>query len=53
MPVEVIGFSEVPEAGDIINAVEQDRLSKQVAEESKDKLKAEKLKSMVKKYYLV
>ena len=48
MPVEVIGFSEVPEAGDIINAVEQDRLSKQVAEERKDKLKAEKLKSMAK-----
>ncbi len=48
MPVEVIGFSEVPEAGDVINAVEQDRLSKQVAEERKDKIKAEKLKSMAK-----
>ena len=48
MPVEVIGFSEVPEAGDIINAVEQDRLSKQVAEERKDRIKAEKLKSMAK-----
>lgn len=48
MPVEVIGFSEVPEAGDTINAVEQDRLSKQVAEERKDRIKAEKLKSMAK-----
>lgn len=46
IPVEVIGFSEVPEAGDIIYAVEQDKLSKQVVEERKDKIKAEKLKSM-------
>ena len=48
MPVEVIGFSEVPEAGDIIYAVEQDKLSRQVAEERKDKAKAEKLKAMSK-----
>lgn len=47
-PVEVIGFSEVPEAGDVIYAVEQDRLSRQVAEERRDKIKAEKLKSMSK-----
>ena len=46
MPVEVIGFSDVPAAGDIIYAVEQDKLSKQVVEERKDRLKAEKLKSM-------
>ena len=48
MPVEVIGFSEVPEAGDVIYAVEQDKLSRQVAEERKDKAKAEKLKAMSK-----
>jgi len=47
-PVEVIGFSEVPVAGDVMQAVEQDRLSRQVAEERKDKLKAEKLKAMTK-----
>lgn len=47
-PVEVIGFSEVPEAGDIIYAVEQDKLSRQVAEERRDKIKAAKLKSMSK-----
>ncbi len=47
-PVEVIGFSEVPEAGDIIYAVEQDKLSRQVVEERKDKAKAEKLKAMSK-----
>ncbi len=46
MPVEVVGLSEVPEAGDSIYAVEQDKLSKQVVEERKDKVKAEKLKSM-------
>ena len=46
IPVEVIGFSDVPAAGDIIYAVEQDKLSKQVVEERKDRLKAEKLKSM-------
>ena len=45
MPVEVIGFSEVPEAGDIIYAVEQDKLSKQVVEERRDKMKAEQLKA--------
>ena len=44
IPVEVIGFSEVPNAGDIIYAVEQDKLSRQVVEERKDRLKAEKVK---------
>ena len=47
-PIEVIGFSEVPNAGDIMYAVEQDKLSRQVAEERKDKQKAEKLKAMSK-----
>ena len=32
MPVEVIGFNDVPDAGDIINAVDDDKLSRQVAE---------------------
>jgi translation initiation factor IF-2 len=45
-PVEVIGFSEVPEAGDVLYAVEQDKLSKQVVEERKDRQKAEMLKKM-------
>jgi len=48
MPIEVIGFSEVPVAGDVIMAVEQDRLSKQVAEERKDKQKADMLKNIAK-----
>ncbi|WP_330697064.1 translation initiation factor IF-2 [Christensenella hongkongensis] len=47
-PVEVIGFSEVPVAGDILHAAPADKLSKQVAEERKDKQKAEMLKKMSK-----
>ncbi|MEF9987593.1 MAG: translation initiation factor IF-2, partial [Christensenella sp.] len=47
-PVEVIGFSEVPAAGDILHAAQADKLSKQVAEERKDKQKAEMLKKMSK-----
>lgn len=50
IPVEVIGFSDVPAAGDIIYAVEQDKLSKQVVEERKDRLKAEKLKNMSQRF---
>ena len=47
-PVEIIGFGEVPEAGDIIMAVDDDRLSRQVAEERKDKLRAALIKSQTK-----
>jgi translation initiation factor IF-2 len=48
MPVQVLGFSEVPSAGDILNVAEVDKLSRQVAEERKDKQKAEQLKQMSK-----
>ncbi len=47
-PVEILGFSKVPEAGDIMYAVEQDKLSRQVAQERKDRMKVEQLKSMSK-----
>jgi translation initiation factor IF-2 len=47
-PVEVVGFSEVPVAGDTIYAVEQDKLTRQVAEERKDKQKADMLKNLSK-----
>ena len=47
-PVEVVGFSEVPIAGDILHAVEQDKLTRQVAEERKDKQKADQLKNLSK-----
>jgi len=45
MPVEVIGFNDVPSAGDVISAVDDDKLSRQVAEERKDKLRAALIKS--------
>ena len=48
MPVEVIGFNDVPSAGDIISAVDDDKLSRQVAEERKDKLRAALIKSQTK-----
>ncbi len=47
-PVEVLGFSEVPSAGDTLNVAEIDKLSRQVAEERRDKQKAEQLKSLAK-----
>lgn len=45
-PVEVDGLNDVPEAGDILSAVDDDRLSRQVAQERKDKLKAALIKSV-------
>ncbi len=47
-PVEVLGFSEVPAAGDALNVAEIDKLSRQVAEERRDKLKAAQLKNLSK-----
>jgi len=47
-PVEVIGFSEVPSAGDVLHSVDQDKLSRKVVEERKDRQKADKLKNMSK-----
>ncbi len=41
-PVSVLGFSEVPNAGDQIQAVEDERLAKQVASERSLKVKSEK-----------
>ncbi|MBR2861489.1 MAG: translation initiation factor IF-2 [Clostridia bacterium] len=47
-PVEVLGFNEVPEAGDQLFATEDDRLSRQVAEERKDKIKVAAAKAKAK-----
>ena len=47
-PVEVIGFNDVPDAGDIITAVDDDSLSRRVAEERKDKLRAALIKNQQK-----
>ncbi len=48
VPVSVLGFSEVPNAGDQLMVVADEKLSKQVAEERKNKEKVEKAKSMAK-----
>jgi len=45
MPVEIIGFNDVPEAGDEISAVEDERLSRLVAQERRDKQKVALTKS--------
>ena len=39
-PVEVMGFDDVPSAGDEVIAVGDDKLSRQVADERREKLKA-------------
>ncbi len=48
IPVEVLGFNDVPEAGDVMNATEADKLTKQVAEERREKAKAAQLKNLSK-----
>ncbi|MBR6705962.1 MAG: translation initiation factor IF-2 [Clostridia bacterium] len=40
MPVEISGFDEVPVAGDEMMAVEDDKLTRQVVDERREKLKA-------------
>ncbi|MBQ9624768.1 MAG: translation initiation factor IF-2, partial [Clostridia bacterium] len=45
MPVEVLGFGDVPQAGDIFYSLDDDKLSRQVAEERKDKQKIEQIKA--------
>ncbi len=48
MPVEIMGFDEVPSAGDEMIAVGADHLARQVAEERKEKLKASREANMAK-----
>ena len=44
-PVEIVGFGEVPEAGDEIIAVEDERLARQVVEERAAKARASMVKT--------
>ncbi len=44
-PVEILGLNEVPNAGDLLHAVESDQL-RNIAAERKDKIKAEKLQNL-------
>jgi translation initiation factor IF-2 len=44
MPVVVLGFTDVPNAGDILHAVADEKFSRQLADERRDKLKANQTK---------
>ena len=48
VPVSIMGLDEVPNSGDILYAVEQEKLTKLVAEERKNKEKEERQKQMSK-----
>ncbi|MBQ7567088.1 MAG: translation initiation factor IF-2 [Oscillospiraceae bacterium] len=41
MPVEITGLAEVPGAGDTFNAVEDERMARQLVEQRKEEIKAE------------
>ncbi|NLG37711.1 MAG: translation initiation factor IF-2 [Clostridiales bacterium] len=45
MPVEIVGFSQVPEAGDILHSAEGDKLARRVAQERQEKIKIERMKA--------
>ncbi|MGI5877047.1 MAG: translation initiation factor IF-2 [Christensenellales bacterium] len=45
MPVEIVGFSQVPEAGDILYTAEGDRLARRVAQEREERIKVERMKA--------
>jgi translation initiation factor IF-2 len=47
-PVEIIGLSEVPDAGDIFVVMEDEKDARQIAEKRKDKQKQEQQKSTLK-----
>ena len=47
-PVEVLGFNEVPDAGDMLFAADDDKLNRQVAEERRDRIKAAQIKQQQK-----
>ncbi len=45
VPVEIIGLSEVPEGGDILYAVDDEKKAKAVVEKRKEKIKEDNIKS--------
>ncbi|NLJ60033.1 MAG: translation initiation factor IF-2 [Firmicutes bacterium] len=45
MPVEILGFAEVPQAGDIFNVVSEDRLARQLASRRSERKRAEEIQS--------
>ena len=48
VPVEIVGLSEVPSAGDELNAVEDERMARELAEQRKDKAKEDEFKANAK-----
>jgi translation initiation factor IF-2 len=44
-PIEVIGLSEVPDAGDILVVTEDDKTARHIAQERKDRIRTSMLKS--------
>jgi len=48
VPVEITGLAEVPSAGDIFNAVEDERLARELVEQRKHEAKQEQFKSFQK-----
>ena len=45
VPVEIIGLAEVPQAGDIFNAVEDERMARELADQRKEQAKEEVFKA--------
>lgn len=45
VPVEITGLSEVPSAGDVFNAVEDERLARELVEKRRNEQKEEQFKS--------
>jgi len=45
IPVEIAGFTDVPDAGDEMYAVEDEKLTRQVAEERKEKARSERMQA--------
>ncbi len=48
MPVEIIGLSEVPSAGDELNAVEDERMARELAEQRRTRQREEEFKANAK-----
>ena len=48
VPVEIIGLSEVPDAGDIFYAVDDERMARELVEQRKEREKEERNKAMQK-----
>ncbi|MBR5774026.1 MAG: translation initiation factor IF-2, partial [Clostridia bacterium] len=48
VPVEIMGLAEVPQAGDVFNAVSDERLARELVEERKERAKKEQFDSVQK-----